>query len=164
MITLRAFQVTDKPLLVQYLNNENVTKYLSARIPQPYTMDDAEWWIEAGCKNGFTRAIIYKDMLIGSIAAIPGEFERERSAEIGFWLAEPFWGKGLTSTALDIFSTYIFNHTKISRLNASVFSPNKESMRVLEKCGYKLEGIFEKSLFKKGHYFNEHYYAKLNSQ
>lgn len=164
MITLRAFQTSDKPALVEYLNNTNVAKYLSARIPQPYTIDDADWWIETGSKIGFTRAIAYEDILIGSIAALPGEFERERSAEIGFWLAEPYWGKGLASSAVDIFSAYIFNHTKILRLHASVFSSNKESMRVLEKCGYKLEGIFEKALFKKGQFFNEHYYSKLSSQ
>lgn len=163
MIKLREFKNEDEELLVSYLNEESVTKFISARLPQPYTKEAATWWISTGSKIGIVKAITKDDKLIGSISAIVGEFERQKSAEIGYWLARPFWGQGFASQALAEFSKTIFQDTDIVRLYAPVFEGNTASARVLEKCGFKLEAILEKAIYKNGLFYNEHHYACIRS-
>lgn len=161
MIELREFKNEDKQLLVVYLNEESVTKFMSARLPTPYTQESAAWWINVGSKIGIAKAIIKDDILVGSISAIAGEFERQKSAEIGFWLARPFWGQGIASQALTEFSKNLFQTTDIVRLHASVFEGNTASAKVLERCGFKLEAVLEKAIYKNGDFFNELHYANV---
>jgi len=99
----------------------------------------------------------------GVIGVSVGEYQHSRCAELGYWLGEEYWGKGIASDSLTQMTEYIFSSTKIVRLFAPVFDPNKASMRVLEKCGYKLEGVLEKGIFKNGEFFNEHMFARVHS-
>ena len=161
MIFLRDFNDGDEHLLVEHLNNKNVARYLSARIPQPYTMEDATWWVNEGSKVGIVKAIVVRNQLIGCIGTVFGKFEREKSADIGYWIAESYWRKGIATKALAQLTEYIFNNTDLVRLCAPVFANNINSMRVLEKCGYKLEAILEKAIFKNGEYLNEYLFAKV---
>jgi len=163
MIELREFKNEDEELLVSYLNEESVTKFISARLPQPYTKEAAAWWVSTGSKIGIVKAITNNGNLIGSISAVVGEFERQKSAEIGYWLARPFWGQGFASQALNEFSKTIFQATEIVRLYAPVFEGNTASARVLEKCGFKLEAILEKAIYKNGILYNEHHYVNIRS-
>jgi RimJ/RimL family protein N-acetyltransferase len=163
MITLRAFVASDCASLVSLLNNENVTRYLSTRMPCPYTESDANWWIASGSKNGLIRAVTVGENLIGCVGAEPGAFEESRSAEIGYWIGEPYWGCGYATTAVQQLTNMIFSDTDIVRIVAPVFSPNMASMRVLEKSGYELEGIFRKGCYKNGHYYDKHIFAKVHS-
>jgi ribosomal-protein-alanine N-acetyltransferase len=163
MLELREFKQTDEELLVSYLNETDVTKYISARLPQPYTKEAAAWWVSIGSKMGIVKAIIKNGVLIGSISAIVGEFERQKTAEIGYWLAKPFWGNGFASQALAEFSETLFLNTEIVRLYAPVFEGNTASARVLEKCGFKLEAILEKAIYKNGEFYNELHYANVRS-
>jgi RimJ/RimL family protein N-acetyltransferase len=163
MIELRDFSNEDEELLVSYLNEECVTKYLSARLPQPYTKEAAAWWVSTGSKMCIVKAITNNGVLVGSISAMPGEFERQKSAEVGYWIAKPYWGKGIASEALAEFSKTLFLNTDIVRLYAPVFEGNAASARVLEKCGFKLEAILEKAIYKDGLFFNEHHYANVRT-
>jgi len=163
MIELRKFKTEDVPLLVSYLNEHSVTKFMSTRVPQPYTQEAGEWWANTGSKMGIVKAITENGVLIGSIGAIVGEFEKQKSAEVGYWIGKPFWGKGFASDALTELCETIFTTTDIVRLNASVFEGNSGSARVLEKCGFKLEAILEKAIYKNGLFYNEHIYAKVRS-
>lgn len=163
MIELRDFSNKDEELLVSYLNEEAVTQYISARLPQPYTKEAAAWWVSTGSKIGIVKAIAKNGVLVGSISAIVGEFEKQKSAEIGYWLAKPFWGNGFASEALAEFSKTIFLNTEIVRLYAPVFEGNTASARVLEKCGFKLEAILEKAIYKNGLFYDEHHYANIRS-
>ena len=163
MIELRDFLNEDEELLVSYLNEESVTKYLSARLPQPYTKEAAAWWVSTGSKIGIVKAITNNGVLVGSISAIVGEFERQKSAEVGYWLAKPFWGNGFASQALAEFSKTIFLNTEIVKLFAPVFEGNAASARVLEKCGFKLEAVLEKAIYKNGVFYNEHHYVNIRS-
>ncbi|MFY0022190.1 GNAT family protein, partial [Acinetobacter baumannii] len=72
------------------------------------------------------------------------------SAEIGYWLAEPFWGQGIATEAVRQLVEYTFYYFDIVRLYAEVFETNKASMRVLEKNGFYLEGVRRKAVFKNG--------------
>jgi ribosomal-protein-alanine N-acetyltransferase len=148
MITLREFLPGDSKQLVVLLNNYNVTRYLSTRLPFPYSDSDADWWTSIGSKQGIIRAITIDENLVGCVGAEAGSFEESRTAEIGYWIGEPFWGAGYATAALHV---------------APVFSPNLASMRVLEKCGYELEGIFRQGCYKDGHYYDKHIFAKLHS-
>ena len=161
-LTLRTLTPADAARLVEHLNDEAVYRYLSSRIPQPYTLDDANWWIETGSKDkAIVRAIEYRGDFCGVIGATLQAFEHAHSAEVGYWLARPAWGNGIATAALRQFSEHLFAKTEIRRLFAGVFDGNLASARVLEKAGYEFEGIRQKAVFKNGQYLNEHLYARL---
>lgn len=85
-----------RSLLINYLNNPEVVRFLSSKIPTPYTIDDARWWIETGSKAGHTFAIELSGHFVGRIGAVAGEFEYSKSAEVGYWLAQEYWGRQLS--------------------------------------------------------------------
>lgn len=162
-ITLRDYKNADIDAIHLLLNNYEVSRFLSSRIPFPYTRDDAVWWVETGSKNEITRVIEFNRQLAGIIGVARGPHENYRCGEIGYWLGQPFWGKGLATLAVSRMTELIFNDTDIVRLFAPIYGPNKASMRVAEKCGYKLEGIAEKAIFKDGRFYDEYIYARLSA-
>ena len=161
MVVLRDFNQDDIECLVKLLNNKNVTRYLTSRIASPYSIQDAEWWVNISSKTGIVKAIEVEKSLIGCISAIPGEYESNRSAEIGYWLGENYWGKGFATESVQQLTHHVFTNTNILRIFAPVFSPNKKSMNVLEKCGYTKEAILKKAIFKDGEYLDEHLFVKI---
>ena len=163
MLELRKFEQKDEALLVSYLNDEAQTHFLSARLPQPYTSEAARWWVNTGSQIGVVYAITHNGIFVGSISAIPGEFEKQKTAEIGYWVAKPYWGKGIASEALQKFTELLFENADFIRLNVSVFEGNLSSAKVLQKCGYKLEAVLEKAIYKNGVVFNEMLYSKIRA-
>lgn len=161
MLLIRNFSHQDKSHLIRYLNTPNVTRFLSSRIPSPYTEDDATWWIEQGSKNGIIRAIEVDGEFVGCVGAEPGQFEYAYSAEVGYWLAEPFWGKGYASKALALLVNEVKNNSEIVRLHASVFAGNQASCKVLEKCGFITEGYLKRAVFKQGEFYDTHLYGRV---
>lgn len=162
MIKLRDMKKNDEELLVQYLNNEQVVRYLSLKIPKPYTSEDAKWWVEIGSKeSAIVKAIEFEGVFCGVIGVYNQQLEYSHSAEVGYWIAQKYWNKGIAAKALIEFTSFIFSSTPIIRLFAPVFSANKSSMRVLEKAGYSLEGVLIKAICKHGQYFDEHLFAKV---
>ena len=161
ILSLKTFSTKHKVSLVNCLNSPNVTRFLSSRIPSPYTEDDATWWIEHGSKNGIIRAVEVDGKFAGCVGAEPGQFEYAYAAEVGYWLAEPFWGKGYASKALALLIDEVQNTSEIVRLHASVFEGNQTSCKVLENCGFILEGRFKKAVYKQGEFYNTHLYAKI---
>tara|TARA_R110002060_G_scaffold78310_3_gene91264 strand:+ start:962 stop:1456 length:495 start_codon:yes stop_codon:yes gene_type:complete len=161
ILSLKTFSKKHKVSLVNCLNSPNVTRFLSNRIPSPYTEDDAIWWIEHGSKNGIIRAVEVDGIFAGCVGAEPGQFEYAYAAEVGYWLAEPFWGKGYASKALALLIDEVQNTSEIVRLHASVFEGNQASCKVLENCGFILEGRFKKAVYKQGEFYNTHLYAKI---
>jgi ribosomal-protein-alanine N-acetyltransferase len=145
---LREFRQDDIPHLVKHASNYNVARYLTSKFPYPYRIEDAIWWINSGSKNGIHKAVEHNGECIGGIGIINGEGEHIYAAHIGYWLGELHWGKGIATKALSIMTEEVFAKNNIVRLEALVFSPNKASMRVLEKCEYKFEGIKVKAAFK----------------
>lgn len=161
MIQLRSFLPEDEALLVRYLNDPLTVQFLSERIPQPYTNNDARGWIETGSQIHLSRAIIADGELVGSIGTIPGALEQRYSAEIGYWIAREHWGKGYASQALQMMTDYVFEHTDWVRLVGTVFAPNTASAKVLEHCGYELEARLRKSVFKNGVFYDTLIYTRL---
>lgn len=164
MVILREFEQNDIGILPQLANNINVTRYLTTSFPSSYTIEDAEWWVNVGCKQGIiAKAIEVNHKLAGSIGVTPGKYNHILSAEIGYWLGEEYWGKGIATEAVRKMTAYTFSNTDIVRLFAPVFSPNNASMKVLEKCNYTLEGILKKATYKDGLFYDEHLYARIQS-
>lgn len=163
MLTLRSFQQQDMERLVFILNEPDVVRYLSSKIPTPYTVEDAQWWISTGSQMGIVQAIELNGMLVGCIGADRGEFEYNRSAEIGYWIASDFWRQGIATQALNQFVPHVFDTTDIVRLFASVFSENIASMKVLTKCHFAHEATHKKAIFKDGKFYDDHIYSILKS-
>jgi RimJ/RimL family protein N-acetyltransferase len=163
---IRSYQKSDIDALIKYANNYNVYKCLKDTFPYPYTEDDAVVWL-ANCtvQNPETNfAITDENELIGAIGFKLNEDVFIRNAEIGYWLGEPFWGRNIVSQAVKEITKYIFNNYKINRIYASVFEGNPGSKRVLEKCGYVLEGIMRKAVFKEDKYLDQYTYAILKEE
>lgn len=160
---IREFQPNDVEALVKYANNYAVSRFLRDGFPFPYTFDDAVKWIDYVKKNNlnFTLAIANDIELIGGIGAIPYVDVHRFSAEVGFWLGEPFWNKEIISGALKTFCNFLFTNYDFNRLTANVFEYNDASKRVLEKNGFILEGTHRKSVFKENRFVDHYSYGLL---
>jgi len=164
MIDLRNFIEDDVDSIAIYANNFNVSRYMASRMPYPYSVEDAKWWIETGSKEqGLNLAIDLNGMCVGVVGVRFGVYEYQYSAEIGYWIAEEHWGKGIGTEAVSKMTNHVFAENETVRLSATVYSPNKASMKVLEKCGYRLESIHKKSVFKNDEFMDEHIYVKFRS-
>ncbi|MCJ8294637.1 MAG: GNAT family N-acetyltransferase [Colwellia sp.] len=163
MITFRDFDEGDTAQLLCILNDPEVVKYLSSKIPTPYTLENAQWWISTGSKIGIVKAIDFNGSLVGCIGAEQGEFEYQRSAEIGYWIAKDYWRQGIATQAINDIISLVFKTTDIVRLFASVFSKNTASMHVLGKCGFELEAVHKKSIYKNDKFYNNHVFSILKT-
>ena len=161
MVLLRDFTENDTGRLVTILNDDAVTRFLSTKIASPYTKEDALWWVTEGSKGDLVKAISVNDSLVGCIGVSRGEFEYQKSGEIGYWLAKEYWRQGIASSAIQQMTSHVFLNTDIARLFASVFSGNDASMQLLLSTGFKQEAILENAIYKNGHFFNNHIFAKL---
>lgn len=163
-VTIRHLLPTDAELLSRYANNKKVWNNLRDYIPYPYTLEDAQMHIAATFRKDPKTdfAILFDNQFTGLIGYNMKDDVYRHSAEIGYWLGEPFWGKGIVSTAVQLAVDHAFNVTEVKRLYASVFDFNKASCRILEKAGFKKEGIGIKSVIKNGVYVDEVRYGLLN--
>jgi [ribosomal protein S5]-alanine N-acetyltransferase len=158
---VRSWHWSDRESLVRHANNRNVWINLRDRFPFPYRKDDAERWI------GFARntrpetnfAIVVAGDAAGGIGFALQEDVHRYSAEIGYWLGEEFWGRGIMTAALRSVTDYAFANFEIRRLYASVFEWNRPSCRVLEKAGYSCEGTLKRSAVKDGKTIDQFLYA-----
>ena len=162
-IILRKWKLNDIPSLVKYLNNIKIWNNVRDRMPSPYTQKDAEEFISKQkiIDPNVNFAIVYNNEVTGGISILLKEDVSRIGAEIGYWLAEPFWGKGITTAAIGQLADYAFKNFAIERLYAEVYEHNKASMRTLEKNGFYLESIRKKAVIKNNVVMNDHVYVKL---
>jgi RimJ/RimL family protein N-acetyltransferase len=149
---------------VRYANNRNVSRNLRDRFPYPYTAADATAWIafNTGLPPPTQHfAIVVDGAAVGGISVEPHAGERRRSAEVGYWLGEPFWGRGIATEALRAITEYAFKTFDVCRLEAGVYGWNPASARVLEKAGYTLEGRATHAIIKDGQMTDRLLYALL---
>ena len=160
---LRPLNVSDKESLVNYGNNREIWKNMREVFPHPYTMEHAEKFLERMHQSQTVFCIEYDQQCIGVIGCFPQTDVYCRSAELGYWLAEPFWSKGIMTVAVKKICEYMFQHFDIVRIYAGVFEWNPASMKVLEKAGFSYEGLSKKNVFKDGQLIDEYRYALINS-
>ena len=155
LTTLRPWRKSDAPSLAKYGNNASIARQLRDRFPHPYTHADARQYIQslADVQPVTSFAIVTPEPdgeAIGGIAFFPGSDVERFSAEIGYWLAQPFWGRGITVEAIGLVSAYAFETCDMLRLFALPFADNAQSIRVLEKAGYTREATLRSSSVKNG--------------
>jgi RimJ/RimL family protein N-acetyltransferase len=163
-VTLRAWRPSDAPSLAKHANNRNVASQLRDRFPYPYTLADARQFIQsvAGARPTLLFAMVVDGEAVGGIGFFPGADVERFSAEIGYWLAEPYWGRGITVEAIRLMSAYAFSTCNMLRLFALPFADNTRSTRVLEKAGYAREALLRSSSVKYGEIRDQALYALIN--
>ena len=162
-IVLRALRVSDAKRLSELANNEKISRNLRDGFPNPYTVADAENFLAKFTNQDPLTffGIEYNGEYVGNISLVPCEDIYRMSAEIGYFIGEPYWNKGIVTTAVKLIIDYGFNHLGIVRIQTGIFEYNTASQRVLEKCGFVKEGVFRKSVFKQGKLWDEVRYALL---
>jgi RimJ/RimL family protein N-acetyltransferase len=158
---LRRWEPSDLESLVENANNYHIAVNMRDLFPFPYTIEDGRMFIEIVSnenRNCFF-AITVNNEAIGGIGLTLGEDIEKISAEVGYWLGEKYWGNGITSSALEGILDYGFNELGLERIFAKPLEHNLASRRVLEKNGFKLEGILNRSVIKSGKIYNQALYA-----
>jgi RimJ/RimL family protein N-acetyltransferase len=147
---LREFRRGDEPSLVRHANNRDVWINLRDSFPFPYTPSDAKSWIRMASTTALNEvfAIDVDGFAVGGIGLRPGEDVHRLSAEIGYWLGEEYWNRGIVTDAVKAVTQYAFDTLEMERVHAEVFEWNAASMRVLEKAGFVKEGVLAKSAIK----------------
>ncbi|MDR0333630.1 MAG: GNAT family N-acetyltransferase [Dysgonamonadaceae bacterium] len=163
---LRKWDETDLDSLVKYANNNNVAKWMTNGFPHPYTHKDGEAFLSMIANDNPTKvfAIDVNGEAVGSIGIFPQTDIHEKSAEMGYWLAEAYWGQGIIPKAIDEIVEYGFRTFDIVRIFARPFSTNTQSQRVLKKAGFTFEAKLKKALFKNGEFMDEMIYAKFKNE
>ncbi len=165
-IKLRPFRLTDAQRIVELADNEKISRNLRDGFPNPYTLSDAKNFLAKFTNQDPVTffAIEYNGKHVGNISLLPGQDIYRKSAEIGYFIGEPYWNKGIVSTAVTLITEYGFNHLGLIRIHTGVFEYNIASQRVLEKCGFAKDGIFRKSVFKQNKIWDEVRYSKINPE
>jgi RimJ/RimL family protein N-acetyltransferase len=160
---VRDWRLADRATLLQLADNRRVWINLSHRFPHPYTDSDADFWFVLLAKMAPPThwAIEVDGAAVGGIGLDRGEGIYNKSARFGYWLGEPFWGRGIMSAAVRATADFALSQLDFVRLEAPVFEWNPASMRVLEKCGFVREGVLRKSVVKDGKIIDAVIYARV---
>ena len=160
---VRPWAPADKSSLIAYANNRNVWRNLADIFPHPYTDADAEQWlrIASAPDRSFKLAIEFDGVAVGGIGARSGEGIFVRTAQFGYWLGEPFWGRGIVTAAGRSLLDHLKQDGRFARLEAPVFEWNPSSMRILEKLGFERVAVLRKSVTKDGQLIDSVLYSLL---
>lgn len=158
---VRTWKAADYCSLAQHANNRKIWLQLRDAFPHPYTKKDARNFIKIArtLKPETFFAIEAAGEAVGSIGIKPGIDIERISAEIGYWLGEQYWGRGITTAALRGLTNYAIREFQLSRVFAVPFRDNSASHKVLENAGYEREGIMRKSCIKDGKIKDQVLYA-----
>jgi len=162
---IREWQIEDAENLASVINNKKIQDNLRDGIPYPYTVENAKEYItsmlSADKDETYAFAITVDDKAIGSIGVFRCNNIHFRSAEMGYYIAETYWGKGIGTSAVKQTCKYIFDHTNIIRIFAEPFAYNTASCHILEKAGFQCEGILRKNAIKDGVILDMKMYALI---
>jgi len=162
---IRSWKMEDAADLAAALNNKKIHDNLRDGLPYPYTENDAKDFItamlQADKHTTYAFAITVEDKVIGSIGVFRKDNIHARTAEMGYCIAEPFWGKGLGTSAVKQTCAYIFEHTNIIRIFAEPFAYNTASCRILEKGGFICEGTLRNNAVKNGQVLDMKMYSNI---
>ncbi len=165
---LREWQTEDAEAIASAADNEKIAANLRNLFPHPYTLEDARQYVK-GCmdrkeEGQITRAIVVDGRAVGSIGIFLMNDVYEKSGELGYWLAEEFWGQGIMTRAVTQLCREAFTKFDIIRIFAEPFAHNTGSRRVLEKAGFTCEGMMRKGIFKNGNVDSYCMYSLLREE
>jgi [ribosomal protein S5]-alanine N-acetyltransferase len=160
---IRPWRHTDADALVKYGNNRNVWLNLRDGFPHPYTAGAAQAFLErvSHLTPATMFAIATQAEAIGGIGFSINQDVHRLTAELGYWLGEPYWGRGIMSETVARLTDYAFEQFGLVRVYAEPYAHNAPSCRILEKAGYTLEGRLRNSVIKEGQILDQFMYAKI---
>lgn len=158
---VRDWQAEDKASLVRVANNRNVWRNLNDIFPHPYTLADADRWLalQAATAKRTAWAIEVEGQAAGGVGLTPLQGIERCMADFGYWLAEPYWGRGIMTEVVQAVAPHAMQAFGLARLESWVFEWNPASMRVLDKCGFVREGVMRASAIKDGQLIDRVLYA-----
>ena len=165
---IRRWELSDARDLAAALSNKKIQDNLRDGLPYPYTEQDGKEFISAMLSanenDTFAFAITVRGKAIGSIGAFRQTNIHNKTAELGYYIAEEYWGKGIMTEAVKQLCDYVFSHTDIIRIYAEPFAYNIGSCRVLEKAGFQYEGTLRSNALKNGKVLDMKMYSKLKTE
>ncbi|MBQ2898696.1 MAG: GNAT family N-acetyltransferase [Oscillospiraceae bacterium] len=165
---IRRWELSDARDLATALSNKKIQDNLRDGLPYPYTEQDGKEFISAMLaaneNDTFAFAITVNGKVIGNIGAFRQTNIHNKTAELGYYIAEEYWGKGIMTEAVKQLCDYVFSHTDIIRIYAEPFAYNIGSCRVLEKAGFQYEGTLRSNAFKNGNVLDMKMYSKLKTE
>jgi [ribosomal protein S5]-alanine N-acetyltransferase len=165
-LILRPWSLDDLDNLLKFAGNKKIADNLTDAFPHPYSREDGITFINRFKDDNPMRAfaIAVDGIACGSIGVFPQADVHRKSAEMGYWLAEEYWGRGIITEAIRQMVGYGFKTFDINRIFARPFSSNLASQRVLLKAGLKLEARLEKSIYKNGQFLDELIFSIIKSK
>jgi RimJ/RimL family protein N-acetyltransferase len=169
-IYLKIPTMKDMDGIMKHINDRLVSRFM-ATVPHPYKRKDGEFYIKKMVKKnlkektGYLFSICLKenDEIIGGIGLLAIN-KQHKNAEIGYWLGRKFWRKGYGTEALHLMLGFGFKRLKLNKIFAPIYHPNKASMALLKKAGFKKEGVLRKHCRKGDKWFDEHVFAMLSEE
>ena len=162
---LRPWRVEDAADLAAIISNPKVLANLRDGIPYPYTVSDGEEFLRATLDaekdSQYAWAVCMNGRIVGSLALFRQDNIHCKTAELGYFLEESAWGRGIITAAVKEACAYIFAKTDILRIFAEPFSYNIGSCRVLEKAGFSFEGTLRRNAVKDGRVLDMQLYALI---
>lgn len=162
---LRPWVKSDVQDIVRHADNINIWNNMRDGFPHPYTSAEAEKWIDM-CLSNITDvllAIEVGSVAVGGAGLIRKSDVYSKNMEIGYWLSEDYWNKGIVSEVVAALTEHAFVKLGMKRVYAAVFEYNSASMRILEKSGYKSEAVLKSSVYKNSRFYDEHIYSVLDT-
>lgn len=168
-LIIRPMYLEDAQSAALHANDPLISRYMSLTFPNPYTLDRAKEWINMNLALAYQEAFVLcehtsPEIVIGGIGLKPGRDVSAHTAEVGFWIGQPYWGKGFMTEALEGFTKWAFENwnkdgQRLRRLWGNAFAPNVGSMRCFEKCGYAKEGVMKGHCEKNGEVMDMHVFG-----
>ena len=165
---LRPWRAADIPTVARHASNEKIARNLRDAFPYPYRLSDAADYIN-GCMAAdpsmtLCRSIAVEGQAVGSIGIFRGGDVYRKSGELGYWLGEEYWGRGIMTGAVKEICREAFGAWDIVRVYAEPYARNAGSRRVLEKAGFALEGVMRQGVYKNGEILDYCMYALLRTE
>ena len=164
--TLREWQISDAASLAENANNINIWNNVRDYFPHPYSEKDGQEFITNVLHDefGIQKAIVVDEQAVGGIGVFPQVDVERISAEIGYWIGEKYWNRGIVSNAVKEMADYVFtNYPQFQKIFTAVFDFNIASQKVLQKAGFEREAILKQAAIKNGKIIDLHYYSLLRS-
>lgn len=163
---LRAWAATDAPSLAVHANNPRVWRNMADTFPHPYTLEIAQHWVARGHIDfgGDNWAIACDDVAVGGCGLHQGAGGERCNVEIGYWLGESYWGRGVATQVVRVLTARAFARAGVTRVFAPVHADNPASMRALEKNGFRREALLRRSACKGGRVIDRVLWARIDDE
>jgi ribosomal-protein-alanine N-acetyltransferase len=164
--TVRPWRRGDEESLVYHANSYKIWRNVRDKFPYPYTIENARDWVGLASAEDLPSnfAIVVDRQAVGGIGLVFKDDIARCGAEIGYWLGEDFWGRGIVADAVRGLTVWAFENFDLHRIYAGVLEWNPASMRVLEKAGYKFEARLRNAVIKEGVVMDEFIYAVIREE